>query len=76
MAEEKKSNLTNRPLQRPGKTAYSCPVVSHKRSSASQQQRQLLYVTKSKMAVRGKFKSANVFPFLVLLNPCPVKFSI
>ena len=35
-------------------TSYGCPIVSHKRCSASFQPN---VVTKSKMAVHGKFKS-------------------
>ena len=45
-----------------------CPIVSNKRTSAFQQQRQRSDIMKSKMAARGKFKSRNLFHLLLLLN--------
>ena len=38
-------------------TSLHCPIVSNKRTSAFQKLKQRGDVTKSKMAVRGKFKS-------------------
>ena len=49
-------------------TSLRRPIVSNKRASVFQQQRQRNDVMKSKMAARGKFKSRNIFWLLVLLN--------
>ena len=46
-------------------TSLYCPIVSNKRNSAFQQQRQPSDVMKSKMAARGKFKSRNLFRLLI-----------
>ena len=42
-------------------TSLRCPIVSNKRTSAFQQQRQRNDVMKSKMAARRKFKSRNIY---------------
>ena len=49
-------------------TSLHCHIVSNKRTSAFQQQRQCSDVIKSKMAACRKFKSRTLFPLLLLLN--------
>ena len=60
-------------------TSLHCPIVSNKRTSAFQQQRQRSDVMKSKMAARGKFKSeisSVCYYYWMLRFPCLVKFAI
>ena len=49
-------------------TQLHCSIVSNKRTSALQQQRQRSDVIKSKMATRWKFKNRNLFRFFPCSN--------
>ena len=48
-------------------TSLHCPIVSNKRTSAFELQRQRNDLMKSKMAALEKFKSRNLFRLLLLL---------
>ena len=57
-------------------TSLHCPIVSNKRTSAFQQQRQHSDVMKSKMASGGKFKSRSLFRLFLLLLLLNVTFPL